>query len=152
MHLVPAEMIVINPARKPRLLILKIQKWLLLPPTTEPTDCTEEPVLEKSGLELSVAGQGFALPQNVFITLKIQEVINGDTVGLADLNKEDFTIFENDKAINPLESEVKITPLPGEFNIYTVLLLDLSGSIFMNPQSLQTLKDAALLFFESGDP
>ncbi|MEM6632118.1 MAG: VWA domain-containing protein [Bacteroidota bacterium] len=119
---------------------------VVTPPTTEPTDCSDELVLEKTGLELAVAGQGFTLPQNVFITLKIQEVINGDTVGLPDLTKDDFTIFENAKAINPLESEVKITPLPGEFNIYTVLLLDLSGSIFMNPSSLQTLKDAAQLF------
>jgi len=62
------------------------------------------------------------------------------------LTKEHFTIFETAKAINPLESAVKITPLPGEFNIFTVLLLDLSGSIFMNPASLQTLKDAALSF------
>ena len=120
---------------------------VVVPPDPQtPTDCKDAPILVNSGLEVSVAGQGFALPQNVFITFKIQEIINGDTIGLSDLSKDNFTIFENDKAINPLESEVKITPLPGEFNIYTLLLLDLSGSIFMNPTSLQTLKDAALSF------
>ena len=122
---------------------------VIIPPDNEtptPDDCKEAPLLTNSGLEVSVAGQGFELPQNVFITFKIEEIINGDTVGISDLNKDNFTIFENGKAINPLESEVKITPLPGEFNIFTLLLLDLSGSIFMNPNSLQTLKDAALSF------
>jgi len=120
---------------------------VVTPTEPEPTDCTVDPVVESNGLIISLAEGNHELPQNVSIQLKVEEIINNDTVGVADLMKDDFVISENNRLINPLESEVKITPIPGEFNNYTLLLLDLSGSI-LNSESLNTLKNASKEFLK----
>ncbi len=117
-------------------------------PDDEDVTCSDDPIISNNGLLVSLADNGFSLPQNISLKLKIEEVINSDTVGVANLEKDNFTIFENDKMINRLESEVKITPIAGEFNIYTLLLLDLSGSILNSENSLQNLKDASLAFLK----
>jgi len=115
-------------------------------PDEEEVTCSDDPIIDNNGLLVSLADNSFSLPQNISLKLKIEEIANSDTVGVADLEIDNFTIFENDKMINPLESEVKITPIPGEFNIYTLLLLDLSGSILNSETSLQNLKEASVEF------
>ncbi|MDM8551855.1 hypothetical protein QUF72_17360 [Desulfobacterales bacterium HSG2] len=106
---------------------------------TETCDCSSSATVEKSGLVLSLADQDEETPANVSVLFKV-ETDNDEPV--IDLNVSNVRIFEDGESISEYESQLAILPKPGKFTSYTLLLLDLSGSV-LESESLPELKKAA---------
>ena len=70
----------------------------------------------------------------------------GEPVKLSEYGQ--VSIYENDKLVDPDESIIKITRNP-DVDKYSLLLFDLSGSLFSNPTDFQKLRDAAEAYLRS---
>lgn len=111
-------------------------------------DCDPSPVVDENGITLIFEKQDVEWPSNISVLLKA-ETIDGEP--LPYLNASNFRVYEDGEFISVFESERAIVPTPGDFAYYTLLLLDLSGSV-LESNSLIDLKEAAKGFVESMMP
>jgi len=95
-----------------------------------------------AGLNLTLKNSSVQKPSNVALYFSVE---TKDHVPVPGITAEQFKIYEDDQLISPFES--KQTILNPEVSVahYTVLLMDLSGSI-TESGSLPTLVEAATLF------
>ncbi|QTA80030.1 von Willebrand factor A-like domain-containing protein [Desulfonema limicola] len=112
---------------------------------SEDCDCSPSPVLDEKGITLIFEKQDTEWPSKISVLLKA-ETIEGEPVD--DLKTADFSIYEDGEFISQFESQRAIVPTPGDFTYYTLLLLDLSGSV-LESNSLTDLKQAAKGFVEA---
>ena len=101
--------------------------------------------------ELAVTAQATAVvakPANVTISFKVDDESGA---GVPNLKTENFNIYEDDILVSTFEAKPVILPKPGRFSNYTVILLDLSGSITQS-QSLPAVKTAATKFVQTVVP
>jgi Mg-chelatase subunit ChlD len=101
--------------------------------------------------ELAVTAQAatvVAKPANVTVSFKVDDETGN---GVANLKTDNFNIYEDDAAISSFEAKPVILPKPGRFSNYTIILLDLSGSITQS-QSLPAVKTAATKFVQTVVP
>lgn len=97
----------------------------------------------------SQAATAVAKPANVTVSFKVDDE-NGN--GVPDLKTDkNFNIYEDDILVSAFEAKPVILPKPGRFSSYTVVLLDLSGSILAS-QSLPAVKTAATKFITTVVP
>jgi hypothetical protein len=96
------------------------------------------------GLQLKLKNTSVQKPSNVALYFSVEDR-NG--VGQPNLTAESFKIYEDDKLISPFESKQTILNPETAVIRYTLLLVDLSGSI-TESNSLPTLTAAASGFAE----
>ena len=95
------------------------------------------------GLDVQHVNSAADKPNNVWVFFKVKK---GDE-GVGSLTANDFTIYEDDKKVSQHESQqVILNPEVAAVN-YTLLLVDMSGSITESGQA-DTLVDAAKSFSE----
>jgi len=85
------------------------------------------------------------LPSNVTVAFKAD---TEDESPLSSLDNTNFTLYENDDAINAQESKLQITRSPSNFMYTAMLVIDLSGSVLAD-NTLGQVKDAARTFVDS---
>lgn len=98
----------------------------------------------------SQAATTVAQPAKVTVSFKVDDK---DGNGVPDLKTENknFNIYEDGVLVSTFEAKPVILPKPGRFTSYTVILLDLSGSILLS-QSLPGVKSAATKFVSTVVP
>ena len=119
--------------------------FLLLLPLLSVTGCCSGDDCNDPSLTLTPqATTSVAQPAKVTVSFKVDDE-NGN--GVPDLKTEtgNFNIYENGSLVSVFEAKPVILPRPGRFTNYTVILLDLSGSI-LGSQSLPSVKSAATKF------
>jgi hypothetical protein len=103
--------------------------------------------------ELTLTAQAtttVAKPANVTVSFKVDDE-NGFGVPNLKTENDNFNIYENDVLVSSFEAKPLVLPRPGRFSNYTVVLLDLSGSILLS-QSLPAVKTAATKFITTVVP
>ena len=108
---------------------------LLLAAAVGSTGCTS--------LQVSRINSAEAKPNNVWVFFTVE---NGDEP-VAGMEAEDFEIYEDDQLVSKFESKQTIQNPEVAAVMYTMLLLDMSGSITESGES-DALVDAATLFTE----
>ena len=111
-------------------------------------DCDQEPTIEESGLTLSLANQEEKLPANVSVIFKVETETE---VPITELEVTNVGILEDGFLISEDESKKALLPKPGKFKSYTLLLLDLSGSV-LESEKLSTLRGGAREFVKAVMP
>jgi hypothetical protein len=101
------------------------------------------PAACSSSLEVSRINSAQAKPNNVWVFFT---VMDGEEP-IAGLEAEDFEIFEDDKLVSKFESKQTIQNPDVAAVMYTLLLLDMSGSITESGEA-DRLVDAAQMFSE----
>jgi hypothetical protein len=96
------------------------------------------------GLQLQLKNQSVQKPSNVALYFTVEDK---DGVGQPNLTAEAFRIYEDGNLISPFESKQTILNPETEVIRYTLLLVDLSGSI-TESNTLPTLTAAAAGFAE----
>ncbi len=91
------------------------------------------------GLQLNLKNTSVQKPSNVALYFSVED---NNGVGQPNLTAEAFRIYEDDKLISPFESKQTILNPENAVIRYTLLLVDLSGSI-TESNSLPTLTTAA---------
>lgn len=112
-------------------------------------DCDDDPISVENGLVLTFEDQREERPSKVSVLFKI-ETADGDPV--PNLAPSNFTILENDQRIDPLESQRTVRTDPESFSTFTLLLLDLSGSVIQDDAKLSELKTSTEQFAEAVIP
>lgn len=97
-----------------------------------------------ASLQLSLKNSSVQKPSNVALYFSVETQENVPVPGL---DAETFRIYEDDQLISPFESQQTILNQEVAVTHYTLLLLDLSGSI-TESGSLPSLIQAATLFAE----
>ena len=95
------------------------------------------------GLTLTPIKSTQAKPSNVAVYFKVQ-TSGGDPVG--GLTAESFRIYEDGELVSQLESKQTILNPEVAASHYTLLLVDMSGSVSGDPDSVSALVDAANAF------
>lgn len=123
---------------------------LLLLPLFSVTGCCGNDDCNDPSLTLTTqATTVVAQPAKVTVSFKVDDQ-NGN--GVPDLKTEtNFRIYEDGALVSAFEAKPVILPRPGRFSNYTVVLLDLSGSILLS-QSLPGVKSAATKFITTVVP
>ncbi len=93
------------------------------------------------GLDVKHVNSAAEKPNNVWVFFKVKK---GDD-GVGSLTADDFTIYEDDKEVSKHESQQVILNPEVAAVMYTLLLVDMSGSITESGQ-VDTLVDAAKSF------
>ena len=91
-----------------------------------------------------------AQPARVTVSFKVDDE-NGNGVPELTTQNRNFNIYEDGVLVSEFEAKPVILPRPGRFSNYTVVLLDLSGSI-LESQSLPGVKTAATKFIATVVP
>ena len=84
-------------------------------------------------------------PNQVYLYFGLQ-TCEGEPLG--GLNDTDFVVFENQEPVSVFESELTMVPTPVGFALYTILLLDMSGSI-LHSGELPALQEAVKGFIDA---
>lgn len=103
---------------------------------------------KNTGLIVTIEDQFVNLPSNVSVFFRVEDEAGN---GVAGLNENDFTIYENGSKISSFEATRKIQPNEQVFDYHITLLLDLSGSI-LGGENLSGLKSAAKSFIDEVVP
>ncbi len=77
------------------------------------------------GLELKRVNSAEQKPNNVWVFFNVKD----GKEGVGNLKSDDFAIFEDDKAVSKFESKQEILNPEVAATMYTMLLIDMSGSI-----------------------
>lgn len=99
----------------------------------------------KHSLEVTRINSDEKKPNNVWVFFTVEEEKDGEPV--AGLAAEDFDIYEDDKLVSKFESKQVIQNPEVAAVMYTLLLLDMSGSITESGES-DAVVDAAHVFSE----
>lgn len=99
-------------------------------------------------LSVTIEDQFVNLPSNVSVFFRVED---GAGNGVAGLNEDDFTIYENGAVISEFEATRKIQPNEQVFDYHITLMLDLSGSV-LGSENLIALKQAAKSFIDEVVP
>ncbi len=97
------------------------------------------------GLKLTSIKQAQNRPSNIAVYFKV-ESSGGEPVG--GLTAEEFRIYEDGSLVSAGESKQTILNPEVAASHYTLLLVDMSGSITSDPQAVETLVAAATAFTE----
>jgi hypothetical protein len=97
------------------------------------------------GLKLVSIKQAQNRPSNIAVYFKVQ-TSGGEPVG--GLTAEEFRIYEDGSLVSAGESKQTILNPEVAASHYTLLLVDMSGSITSDPQAVETLVAAATAFTE----
>ena len=108
-------------------------------------DCNEPELIVTAQATASVVP-----PANVTVSFKVDDE-DGNGVPNLTTAKDNFNIYEDEVLVSAFEAKPVILPRPGRFSNYTVILLDLSGSITQS-QSLPGVKNAATAFINTVVP
>ncbi|MGH7283798.1 MAG: VWA domain-containing protein [Polyangiaceae bacterium] len=95
------------------------------------------------GLTLTPIKSTQSKPSNVAVYFKVQ-TSGGEPVG--GLTADSFRIYEDDELVSQLESKQTILNPEVAASHYTLLLVDMSGSVSGDPDSVSALVDAANAF------
>lgn len=95
------------------------------------------------GLKLTPVKATQQKPSNVAVYFKVQEY-NGNPVG--GLTADQFRIYEDGGLVSENESKQTILNPQVAASYYTLLLVDMSGSVSGDPEAVKTLVDAAQAF------
>ena len=94
-----------------------------------------------AGLDLKRVNSAEAKPNNVWVFFNVKD----GKEGVGNLKSDDFSIFEDDKAVSKFESKQEILNPEVAAVMYTMLLIDMSGSISAAGKADQVV-DAAKTF------
>jgi hypothetical protein len=95
------------------------------------------------GLNLTPIKAAQNRPSNVAVYFKV-EASNGEPIG--GMTAEQFKIYEDGALVSENESKQTILNPEVSASHYTLLLVDMSGSVTGDPEAVQTLADAATAF------
>jgi hypothetical protein len=84
---------------------------------------------------------------SLFFTVDTCATQNTAAKPVAGLSKDHFQVQEDGASVSPFESQQSIQPKGQKFRLYTLLLLDLSGSI-LRSGNFPALRESALLFVD----
>ena len=107
--------------------------------TSPACNCDNNPVVKNNGLVFRFDRQDVKKPANIAVYFKL-ETTKGEPV--PNLPASAFEIFEDDAAVSGYESQKNVFSNPEDMNYYTLLVLDLSGSM-RGDDNLDKLKEAA---------
>ena len=110
------------------------------PESTDPSGAVDGPATANGELTVTLDGE-HRLPAN--LTLKFR-VTRKDGTPVVGLGPKHLTLLENGSEPTPSESNATAFPVPVSFGLYTVLILDLSGSV--TEANLAELIGAAQVF------
>ncbi len=95
------------------------------------------------GLKLTPVKSAQSRPSNVAVYFKV-ETSSGEGVG--GLTADQFRIYEDDALVSEKESKQTILNPEVAISHYTLLLVDMSGSVSGDPEAVNSLVDAATTF------
>lgn len=97
------------------------------------------------GLKLTPIKSTSGKPSNVAVYFRVEE---GKDKPIGGLSAENFRIYEDDQLVSQHESKQTILNPEVAASHYTLLLVDMSGSISSDPEATKTLVEAATAFTE----